>query len=47
MVKSFAPNDKDSGQVSDEFELSNLSKGLYFVHLDVNGLELMHKIFVL
>jgi len=46
-VKSFAPNDKDSGQVSDEFELSNLSKGLYFVHLEVNGLELTQKIFVL
>lgn len=47
MVKSFAPNDKDGGQVSDEFELSNLSKGLYFVHLNVSGLELTQKIFVL
>jgi hypothetical protein len=47
MVKSFAPNDKDGGQVSDEFELPNLSKGLYFVHLNVSGLELTQKIFVL
>lgn len=47
IVKSFVLTDKDNGQVSDVFELSNLSKGMYFVHLDVNGLELTQKIFVL
>lgn len=46
MVQNFAPNVKDVGHVSDKFELSNLSKGLYFINLNVIGLELIQKILV-
>lgn len=47
MVQSFNPVEKVAGQVSDELDLvSGLSKGMYLVHLNVNGQELTEKILV-
>jgi hypothetical protein len=47
MVQNFTPMEKIAGVVSDELYLnSGLSKGMYLVHLNVNGQELTEKILI-
>jgi uncharacterized protein YfaS (alpha-2-macroglobulin family) len=47
MVQSYSVTQKNSGNVSEEFELrSNLSKGIYLVTLSVNDQTLSEKFLV-